>query len=35
MLILAPPSEGKTSVNYTKTIFRDTEYIFNEQVNNI
>ncbi len=35
MLILAPPSEGKTSVNSTKTLFRDTEYIFNEQVHNI
>tara|TARA_B100001142_G_C14264141_1_gene628263 strand:- start:324 stop:1004 length:681 start_codon:yes stop_codon:yes gene_type:complete len=35
MLILIPPSEGKSSINTTSTKFKETEFIFSEKVNQI
>ena len=35
MLILIPPSEGKSSKNTTETKFDDTNFIFSKQVKEI
>ena len=35
MLILIPPSEGKTKIKSTNTIFADTKFKFEREVNQV